>query len=191
MIGIIDYGLGNLGSLKAATLKVGGVPIISSDPKILSTCTHLILGGVGAFPDGMRNLRERNLIVFLNEVVAQGKVPLLGICLGFQLLAKSSTEFGLTSGLGYIEGIVEKINATGLPVPHIGWNECNIQQDDQIFRGISQPPLFYFVHSYHMVCNEKDLVVATAEYGVEIISGIRKNNIYGFQFHPKKAKLVA
>jgi glutamine amidotransferase len=151
MIAIIDYGASNLRSVANAFKIIGCEAQITNVPADLEKASAIVLPGVGAFGDGMKMLRELNLITTLNEQVIGYQKPYLGICLGLQFLAKESVEYGIHKGLGWIDGIVQKI-VTGehrFRVPHIGWNEVNIQQDNPLFRNIDATPVFYFVHSYH------------------------------------------
>ena len=148
--------------------------------------------GVGAFGDGMKMLRELNLITTLNEQVIGYQKPYLGICLGLQFLAKESVEYGTHKGLGWIDGIVQKI-VTGnhrFRVPHIGWNEVNIQQDNPLFRNIDATPVFYFVHSYQFVAegDSVNVITSTCWHGITITASVQKNNIYAVQFHPEKSQ---
>lgn len=190
MIGIVDYGLGNLRSVAGAIAKVGFESIISNDTKELRSADKLILPGVGAFGDGMKNLRERGLIESLTQLVIQEKKPILGICLGAQLFAKSSEEFGFHEGLGWIDGSVVRLNpGGGLRVPHVGWNDCIQVQSSVLFDGIPKDALFYYVHSFHIVCNDQGLVVGQCDYGMKVTSALRQGNIYATQFHPEKSQL--
>lgn len=188
MLGIVDYGLGNMASLNGAFKYLDADFIVSSDINTLKNCSHLVLGGVGAFPDGMGNLDKLNLKEFLIDSAKKRGVYFLGICLGFQLLGNYSNEFTRTKGLELIDSEVVKIESPNLPVPHIGWNDCNILGDCQIFKGLTHEPLFYFVHSYHMLCKNSSEVVAKVNYGENIVAAIQKENIYGVQFHPEKSQ---
>lgn len=190
MIGIIDYGLGNLRSVSGAVKKVGFEPIISFQIADLIAVEKLILPGVGAFGDGMKNLRERGLIEPLMEMVVHGKKPILGICLGAQLLANSSEEFGHHDGLGWIDARVVRLNpAGGLRVPHVGWNNCRQVKPSAIFEGVPQDALFYYVHSFHIMCNDPELLIGECDYGMKITAAVQRGNIYATQFHPEKSQL--
>jgi glutamine amidotransferase len=191
MIAVVDYGMGNLRSVAGAVRKVGFDPVVTGDPDILARADKLILPGVGAFGDAMRNLRDRGLADRLDRLVLTEKKPILGICLGCQLMAKTSEEFGRHDGLGWIDADVRRLDgeAHGLRVPHVGWNDCFRVKDDVLFDGAAADILVYFVHSFHVVCHERDIVVAESEYGIRFTAAFRKGNIYGTQFHPEKSQL--
>ena len=190
MIGIIDYGLGNLTSVAGAVEKVGYVPLISSDPAQLAGCEKLILPGVGAFGDGMRNLTERGLIEPLREITTTSRIPVLGICLGFQLLANSSTEFGNHTGLGWIDAEIIKFDPddSSLRIPHVGWNDLDQTAESILYQDIPSEALFYYVHTYQMKVNDPSLVIGECDYGGKFPVVIQKGNIYGTQFHPEKSQ---
>lgn len=189
MIGIIDYGLGNLRSVLGAVEKLGHSAKLSAEPAVLGACEKLILPGVGAFGDGMRNLRERNLIDPLDELVRKDRKPILGICLGFQLLGEGSEEFGAHTGLGWIPGQVKRIDpgAENLRVPHVGWNDFEQTGDCILFDGVPDPALFYFVHSYHLV-TDPGITVGTCTYGTPLCAAVQSGNVFGTQFHPEKSQ---
>lgn len=190
MIGIIDFGLGNLISVAGAVEKLGFVPKITSDIETLRSSVKLILPGVGAFGDGIRNLTDHGLIEPLTQMVVQEKKPILGICLGSQLMAKTSEEFGSHLGLGWIDGHVKKLkpNDTSLRVPHVGWNELKKSRKSFIFEGIEDNSLFYYVHSYCIEVEDQNIVAGTCDYGGEFVSAIEYNNIVTTQFHPEKSQ---
>lgn len=190
-VGIIDYGLGNLKSVAGAVEKVGYEAVITNEKKDLEKVGKLILPGVGAFGDGMKNLRQLGLVDLLNGLVLREKKPILGICLGAQLLSRESDEFGRHQGLGWIDASVQRIesNGTGLRVPHVGWNDLLPVKNSVLLEDIPQGALFYYVHSYHIVCATRDIVVAECEYGVKIAAILQKENIYATQFHPEKSQL--
>lgn len=190
MIGIIDYGMGNLKSVYNALDLLGADVILSSKPEELQRADKLILPGVGAFGDGISNLRKMGLADFMNAEVLENKKPILGICLGMQLLAKEGFERGRHEGLGWIDASVRKFELAdkGLKVPHVGWNEVTFVGENPIFKGIKSGNCFYFVHSYHMACNENADVAATCEYGYAFTASVRKGNIFGTQFHPEKSQ---
>ncbi|MBG0776952.1 MAG: imidazole glycerol phosphate synthase subunit HisH [Desulfovibrionaceae bacterium] len=189
MIGIVNYGLGNLRSVAGAVQRVGYDPRISSDPGELARADKLILPGVGAFGDGMRLLRESGLADALSELVLEKGRPVLGICLGFQLLAKTSCEFGEHEGLGWIDADVLRLEpGGGLRLPHVGWNDLERLAPCPLFDGVPEKALFYYVHSYHVRCNVPDIAVGACEYGRRFTSVIRRDNIYGTQFHPEKSQ---
>lgn len=186
---IIDYGMGNLGSVKNMIKKVGSNAIISSNPEDIMQSQKLILPGVGSFDQGMINLKQRGLLEVLNQRVLVEKVPFLGICLGFQLLSKSSEE-GQLSGLGWIEADTQKFNfdtSSNLKIPHMGWNEVCFKSPSLIFRNWQNEARFYFVHSYHVVCHDPYIISSVSNHGYEFVSSIQNDNIYGVQFHPEKS----
>ncbi len=189
MIGIIDYGLGNLRSVAGAVRKLGYPVEISADPARLAAADKLILPGVGAFGDGMRNLTTRGLIEPLADMVMKQGKPVLGICLGFQLIAEESEEFGRHRGLGWIPGRVQRIQPgeKGLRVPHVGWNDFTARRDCILFDGVPADALFYYVHSYHLVANDNE-IVGTCDYGGPIVAAVQRGNVFGTQFHPEKSQ---
>jgi glutamine amidotransferase len=191
MIGIVDYGLGNLTSVAGAISKLGFQPTITSDADALAGADKLILPGVGAFPDGMANLAERGLIDVLNDLVIARRKPILGICLGFQLLGKGSEEFGQTQGLGWIDAAVTRLapDEPGLRVPHVGWNELTQTKPDCIlFDGVDDGALFYFVHSYRMETPPDGSEAGTCDYGGAFTAAVQKGSVFGTQFHPEKSQ---
>lgn len=191
MIGIVDYGLGNLTSVAGAVAKLGFKPDVTSDAARLEAADKLILPGVGAFTDGMANLQARGLIDILNDLVVKRRKPILGICLGFQLLGLSSSEFGDTAGLGWIDAPVTRLqpeDAT-LRVPHVGWNDLSQTRPDCIlFDGIEDGALFYFVHSYRMETPPDGSEIGTCDYGGAFTAAVQKGNVFGTQFHPEKSQ---
>ena len=185
---IVDYGMGNIGSLQNMIKKAGGESLVSSKLEDIETAEKIILPGVGAFDNGMKNLEERGLVKALTASVKTG-TPFLGVCLGMQLLTKSSEE-GKLPGLGWIDARTLRFKfpaGTKLKIPNMGWNEVNVKKDAPLFRGLGADAAFYFVHSYHVVCNDSEDVLATAEYGYEFVSAVQHANIYGVQFHPEKS----
>jgi len=190
MIVVIDYGMGNLGSIQNMLKKIGAKGIISSDISDIQKADKLILPGVGAFDNGMENLEKRGLIPVLNEKVLIHKTPILGICLGMQLLSKKSEE-GHLPGLGWIEAETIKFkfneNQTRLKIPHMGWNTIKIKKDNPLFTNMYEETRFYFVHSYHVFCHNKQDVLAETHYGFDFVSSLQKDNIFGVQFHPEKS----
>jgi len=190
LIGIVDYGLGNLFSVKGAVEHLGFDVLVSGDKDELSTCEKLILPGVGAFGDGMENLRQRGLVDTLNGLVQFAKTPILGICLGAQLMTRGSEEFGNHDGLGWLDADVKKIepNDPSLRVPHVGWSNINIVQDSLLFCGLDPEPLFYFVHSFWIQSRTPKNVVATGDYGGPFAIALASDNIYAVQFHPEKSQ---
>ncbi len=191
MIVIIDYGMGNLRSVLKAFMRLGIEATISSDPHEILVADKLILPGVGHFKQGMNNLRATGIQNILNQKVIAQKTPILGICLGFQLFSNHSEE-GDAEGLGWINADTKKIIfdsevPSRFRVPHMGWN--TLQQDgcSELLSEISDDDIFYFVHSYHLVCKNNDDVIATTDYGIRFVSAIQKGNIFGTQFHPEKS----
>ncbi len=184
MITIIDYGLGNIGSVKNAFDKLGVINVVSSSPEDIKKASGLILPGVGAAGEGMKNIKSRTLDAVIRNEVDKGK-PLLGICLGMQLLMSKSEE-GNVKCLNIIEGNVKKFRGD-LKVPQIGWNEVKIEYGQKLFKNIPQNSYFYFVHSYYCVPTNQKLSIGTSYYGTEFCSVSQKNNIYGVQFHPEKS----
>jgi glutamine amidotransferase len=189
-IAIIDYGLGNLRSVYGAVEKLGHRAIITNDISEIEEADKLILPGVGAFGDGMNNLTNLGLIEPLTKLVIDEEKPILAICLGFQLLAKKSHEFGQHKGLGWIDAVVKNFNThnSGLRVPHVGWNDLLMTKDCVLWENIPENTLFYYVHSFYVDCKSDVIVVGECKYGVNFTSAIKQNNIYGTQFHPEKSQ---
>lgn len=191
MIGIVDYGVGNLFSLKSSFAAIGADAVVSGDADVLRQAEKIILPGVGAFSDAARKLRETGLDSFIKEEVQRGKA-LMGICLGMQLLFDRSLEYGCHSGLGLIPGEVRPISRvipSELKIPHIGWNALRFPRENALFSRIKEGDFVYFVHSYYAAnCGEH--VVATAEYGAELTAAVAKGNVLGCQFHPEKSGAV-
>ena len=194
MIAIIDYGMGNLRSVQKGFEKVGHEAIVTSDPATIMDASHVVLPGVGAFPDCMRNLDEKGLLDIVPKVINSGK-PFLGICLGLQLLFTESEEFGIHKGLDIIKGRVVKfdfsaqsLEASHLKVPHMGWNTVAVKRRPPAMEGIDEGAYFYFVHSYYVVPEDEKVVATTTAYGVEFASSIWKDNLFATQFHPEKSQ---
>ena len=184
---IIDYGMGNLRSVvNALEYSIKCDVSISSDKNEFDKSDILILPGVGSFDDAIGNLHERNIVEKLYEEVVVRKKPLMAICLGIQLVMESSEE-GAAQGLGWIPGNVTRLKALKrYRVPHMGWNNIKVKKREDLFKGIEQDPNFYFVHSYHVNCDE-NYVIASCDYGYEFPAAIQKDNIVAFQFHPEKS----
>lgn len=189
MIAVIDYGLGNLRSIAKALEEVGGNVLVTSDASQIQQADRVVLPGVGAFGDGMKNLRERNLIEILTQEVIQKKKPFLGICLGMQLIAKTSEEFGTYEGLGWIDAGVRRFAIDPhLKVPHVGWNAVRFIKEHPMLSGLPKEADFYFVHSYHLVSVNSDLVIGVCNYGGDFLACIAKDNMFATQFHPEKSQ---
>jgi glutamine amidotransferase len=190
VIAIVDYGVGNLGSILNMLRKIGAEARISSSVNDLQSASKLILPGVGAFDEGMSNLNRSGLRETLDELVLGTKLPVLGLCLGMQLLSKGSEE-GKLAGLGWIEGecvrFPTSLRESGLKIPHMGWNSLEAQSSSSLFAGFSDPPRFYFVHSYHLVCADPADVVATVHHGIDVAAAVTHGNVMGVQFHPEKS----
>ena len=186
MVAIIDYGAGNLSSVKKALDYLGTENEITQDRDKILSASHVILPGVGSFGDAMDSMRERGLVDTVKEV-AMTK-PFLGICLGLQLLFEGSEESPDTEGLGILKGKIVSIpKDKGLKVPHIGWNSVNLKQQVGIFSNIDDESYFYFVHSFYLKAADEDVVAATTEYGVTIQCAVQRDNLCATQFHPEKS----
>ncbi len=188
MIAIVDYGVGNLFSLKSSFATLGQEVVVTADPKILSQADKIVLPGVGAFADAMAKLRSTGLDETVKALAKAGK-PLLGICLGMQLLFEKSHEYGVCDGLGLLRGEICPIKSDipdELKVPHMGWNSLHFVRENPLFRYVKEGEHVYFVHSYYAK-NCSDSLVASTEYGAEITAAVACGNIYGCQFHPEKS----
>ncbi|WP_300664596.1 imidazole glycerol phosphate synthase subunit HisH [Fluviicola sp.] len=190
MIVIVDYGLGNPGSIKNMLRKIGFDPVITSDHAIIQIAEKLILPGVGAFDQGMKNLEEKELIPLLNRKVQEEKTPVLGICLGMHLFTRKSEE-GVRNGLGWIDAETIRFDASKtakkLPVPHMGWEYVSLKKDSLLLNEMYEEPKFYFGHSYCVKCENPEDVILTSHYIHEFDSAFQKENILGVQFHPEKS----
>lgn len=201
MIAIIDYGMGNLRSVHKAFAAVGHEAVVTRDPQILDHASHLVLPGVGAFPDCMANLDQYRLIEPIRKGIASGK-PFLGICLGLQLLFTESEEFGLHKGLDIVPGKVRRFQlehgrdpsassaATPLKVPHMGWNELMLHRVAPPLRNVATGTHVYFVHSYYVEPAEASVIATTTDYGTSFVSSIWRENVFACQFHPEKSQTV-
>ena len=188
-VGIVDYGLGNLTSVAGAVARLGHEPKITGDAEALACCERLILPGVGAFGDGMDQLRRRGLVAALDRmVIGEGK-PILGICLGAQLLTRESEEFGRHDGLGWIDARVVRLSPgnPALRVPHVGWNELRQRRPSVLFRDVPDRALMYFVHSYR-ISGANGLVTGETDHGGPVTATVEKGRVYGAQFHPEKSQ---
>ena len=186
MIAIIDYGVGNLFSIAGSLKKIGAHSVVTADCEIIDDADKIILPGVGAFGDAIYKLKKNGLDNFLIGQCEKGK-PLLGICLGMQLLFEKSYEYGVHDGLGLIKGDILPLTdyVGNLKVPHMGWNALKIQDNNPIFKNTKQGEAVYFVHSYF--ADSKNNVSATTDYGIEVTAAVRKGTVYGVQFHPEKS----
>lgn len=187
MVAIIDYGAGNLQSVKKALDFLGYESKVTFNEEEIRSASHVILPGVGSFGDAMESIRKRGLENIIKES-ASGDKPFLGICLGLQLLFESSDESPEFKGLGIFNGKITTIpRDNGLKVPHMGWNSISLKQNDGIFKGIKDESYFYFVHSYYLTGADADVVAATTQYGVEIECAVQKGLVCATQFHPEKS----
>jgi glutamine amidotransferase len=188
-IAIVDYGMGNLGSMFRAVEECNREPLITNNPEDLRKVTHIIIPGVGAFVDGMRNLSECGLDQVIKEEVNRKGIPILGICLGMQLLATQGFEGGKIFGLDLIPGEVKRFQpkTPDVKIPHIGWNEVVFDRPCTLFKDIPSGKDFYFAHSYHFVCKNKEDIVSWTSYCGGFVSGVSRKNIFGVQFHPEKS----
>lgn len=193
MIAIIDYGMGNLRSVQKGFERVGCDAVVTADPKVVLEADKIVLPGVGAFPDCMRNLEEGGFIEPLIRVIREGR-PFLGICLGLQLLFTESEEFGIHRGLNVIPGRVIRFpegmaeSGEALKVPHMGWNQLAVKRRPPAFEGIEEGANVYFVHSYYVAPEDEGVVATTTTYGIEFCSSIWRDNIVATQFHPEKSQ---
>ncbi|NOZ67661.1 MAG: imidazole glycerol phosphate synthase subunit HisH [Deferribacteres bacterium] len=189
MIAIIDYGMGNLRSVEKGFRKVGVDVCVTDRPEVVEKADAVVLPGVGAFRDCMEGLRRLDVVDAVTEAVRKGK-PYLGICLGLQVLFSESEEFGTCRGLDIFGGRVVRFKNHGLKIPHMGWNQVNLKQDNPLFSGIADKSYFYFVHSYYVVPDDGSIVAATTDYGAEFTSAVCRDNIFAVQFHPEKSQKV-
>ena len=188
MIAVIDYGVGNLFSVEKALIAAGGEVVVTSDAETIKNADKLVLPGVGAFGDCMKNLENTGLTNIIKEEI-QNKKPLLGICVGLQLLFEKSEESPGVKGLGIFKGSIKKIDAKGAKLPHIGWNSLNItgvKGDIDLFDGLKENSYVYFVHSYHANTSE-NIITATTDYGEKVTAAIARENVAATQFHPEKS----
>jgi len=194
MIALIDYGISNLRSVQKAFEHLDTEVTLIDTPDRLAQADRLILPGVGAFPAGMQGLRERGLIEPIKQAAHDGK-PLMGICLGMQLLFEASAEMGETPGLGLLPGCVTRLGGSasvvrGLKIPHMGWNQLELVRDHPLMCGLASSSYAYFVHSYAVYPDQADIVLATTEYGGPFASIVGRDNLCGLQFHPEKSQAV-
>ena len=193
MIAVIDYGMGNLRSVQKAFEFIGAKAVVTSDPKTILSAKSVVLPGVGAFKDCMDNLRQLDLIDVVKKSVDSGK-PFLGICLGLQLLFDESEEFGPVPGLGILPGKVKEFSKSltdgegPLKIPHMGWNTVHVIKPNPLFNAVDNDSYFYFVHSYYVVPDDPEVIATTTNYGTDFVSGIHRDNVHAFQFHPEKSQ---
>ena len=193
---IIDCGIGNLRSVQRAFERVGENAQITGDPENLKNASSFVLPGVGAFPDAMKNLKRKGLDLIITQNVIEKKKPILGICLGMQLLAQNSCENGLHTGLGIVPGKVVLLEVKGqknwlghkLTLPHVGWNQVKSRKKLKLFKNIPDNSDFYFVHSFHFQCKTTDYIAATTTHGISFISALEHENVFATQFHPEKSQ---
>lgn len=187
MIAIVDYGMGNLRSVEKGFLKVGVDARIVNDAASIDNAEGVVLPGVGAFMDCIKNLTDMKLTEAIIRAIGKGK-PFLGICLGLQVLFSESEEFGVCRGLNIFKGKVVRFRKMELKVPHMGWNTLDIKKKPPIFDGIEDKSYFYFVHSFYVVPEDKDIIAGTTEYGVNFTAMVWKDNVFAMQFHPEKSQ---
>jgi len=187
MIAIVDYDMGNLKSVQKAFEAVGHRAAVTRDPQAIADASHVVLPGVGAFGDCMRNLERYELVEPVLKSIAAGK-PFLGICLGFQLLFGESEEFGTHKGLGVIPGKVVRFSSGPLKVPHMGWNAIAMQKRSPVLEGVPDGAFMYFVHSYYGVLDDRALACTMTDYGKSFVSSVARDNVFACQFHPEKSQ---
>lgn len=190
VITIIDYKMGNVRSVAKAFEAIGCSALISNRIEDIVKSSFLVLPGVGAFGEGMRYIAELGLMEPLREQVVNKKTPFLGICLGMQLLARDGYENGYHKGLGWIDGSVKRFTFDDekLKIPHMGWNDIDITYNNPLLSGITDDKTFYFVHSYHLVCDDPKICIASSFYGYDFTAAIQSDNIFATQFHPEKSQ---
>ncbi len=189
MIAIINYGLGNLTSIKNMFARLGVDAVITDDKQKIRDASKLLLPGVGHFKKGMANLHESGLTEILHREVKEKGKPILGICLGAQLMTKHSEE-GDVDGLGWVDAVTVKFDKEklkGLPIPHMGWSDIQLKHSCELWEGLPAEPRFYFVHAYHFLFGTDDEITATSWYGYEFACGFKNDNVFGAQFHPEKS----
>jgi len=187
MIAIIDYGMGNLRSIQKAFERVGHQADVTRSPAAIADASHVVLPGVGAFPDCMRNLDQFGLIGPIHQAIRSGK-PFLGICLGLQLLFAESEEFGPCPGLAILKGRVARFPPGSLKIPHMGWNRLTRVKPVALLAEVPESASFYFVHSYYVVPEDRALAATTTPYGIEFVSSIQQEQLFACQFHPEKSQ---
>ncbi len=188
MIAIVDYGMGNRRSVEKAFARVGAEPVLTGDAEVLANASGLVVPGVGAFPEAMRRLRASGLDALIRERADAG-VPVIGLCLGMQLLFESSEEWEGATGLGLLPGRVVRLEAPGLKLPHIGWNEVSWRRDSPLTEGLPDPAAFYLVHSFVPDPSDEDVVLGTGDYGRPFVSFVERGNVFGAQCHAEKSSV--
>lgn len=187
MIAIIDYGAGNLQSVKKAFDFIGAESVITDNPEIINACDRILLPGVGSFGDAMDSMAKSGLVETVKQNALSGK-PFLGICLGLQLLFEESEESPGVKGLGIFKGKIKKFSPDmGLKIPHIGWNSLEIKQKDTLFKNVPENSYVYFVHSYYLHAEDGNDIATVTNYGIDFHSAVGKNNVFATQFHPEKS----
>ena len=186
MIAIVDYGVGNLFSVEKAFLKFSPDVVLTSDAKVIEKADKIVLPGVGAFGDCMKNFEQSGLKNSVLEAIEQGK-PVMGICVGEQIMFEGSEESPEEKGLGIFKGMVKKINAPGLKIPHMGWNSITVTKNSKILKNIGSEPYVYFVHSYYVNAEDESVISAYTEYGQKLDIAVEKDNVFATQFHPEKS----
>lgn len=187
-VGIINYGMGNVKSVLNAVNILGFDGMLINAPSEISECGKIILPGVGAFQEGMRKLNSAGWTVEIQRAVRENRMPLLGICLGMQLLAETGTEHGICTGLGLVAARVEKLEVAELPLPHIGWNTVQFSSNNRLYLGLGKEQDFYFVHSYVLVPADQSIVSGTCNYQKDFVASVEQDNIFGTQYHPEKSQ---
>ena len=190
MIAVIDYGMGNLRSVQKALEEVGAKTLVTSKPADIKKCDKVVFPGVGAFGDAMKEVRRIGMDDAIQGAIEDGKA-FLGLCLGLQLLFEKSEEAPGVNGLSVLKGEAKRFrfsDKSGLKVPHMGWNTIETVAGSGLFKGIPKDPYVYFVHSYYVKPKDGSVILTTTDYGIEFASGVRKDNIYGLQFHPEKSQ---
>lgn len=193
MIAVIDYGMGNLRSVQKALEIVGAKTVVTSDPERIAKCSKLVFPGVGAFGEAMKELKRLNLVEAMKAAIGKG-APFLGLCLGLQLLFEKSEEDPGVKGLAILKGESKRFRSRVLKIPHMGWNSIRCSgksaRRSAILKGVPDGSYMYFVHSYYARPKDRSVVLTTTDYGGEFVSGVRKDNVYAFQFHPEKSQSI-
>lgn len=191
MIAIVDYGMGNLHSVRHAIEAAGGDACVTKHAEDLRTAERIVLPGVGAFRECVENLRASGMVEALEKEVLQRGKPMLGVCVGLQVMARAGEEDGVHPGLGWLNGVVRRldVDTTSLKVPHTGWNDVVPLRDSVMFKGFRGPAAFYFTHSYHFVPDDDQVIAAEADYGTKVTAAVQFTNVFATQFHPEKSQV--